>query len=77
MKFKIGQVVVVLQAHAGGADLEGTIVRKGTANSEYANKWWIDLKGGDGLLPVEPERIVDSNVYYARQRAKYAHPPKS
>jgi hypothetical protein len=63
MKFAIGQKVVVLHAHANGA------------GQEYKGKWWVDI--GHVSLPIEPERLVDAKVHYARQRAKHLHPPKS
>jgi hypothetical protein len=74
MKFAIGQKVVVLHAHANGADMEGTITKKGEGQ-EYKGKWWVDI--GHVSLPIEPERLVDAKVHYARQRAKHLHPPKS
>jgi hypothetical protein len=74
---RVGQKVVVIKAHANGADLPGTVVRACSADSSYKGKWWIELEGNEGMLPVEPERLVDSNAYYARIRARYAHPPKS
>jgi hypothetical protein len=73
MKVKVGQAVVVLHAHAGGADMSGVVVSPGA--NEYTGKWWVDI--GDTKLPVEPERIVDATSYYARLRARHAHPPKS
>ncbi len=72
--FTPGQKVVVKHAHAGGSDMEGTIVRKGEGQ-EYKGKWWVDM--GQMKLPIEPERIQDAKVYYARERAKFAFPPKS
>lgn len=66
--FKPGQMVVVLQAHYGGANDYGTIVRKGEGK-EYIGKWWVDL--GFTQLPVEPERLVDAEQFWKQQRDKY------
>ena len=72
MKPYVGQEVVVLQAHANGANMNGKVVRQ--ANGTFHGKWWVDL--GDTMLPVEEERIVDAKVFYARERAKHEFPPK-
>ena len=59
--FKIGQRVVVLRAHYGGSNDEGTVIKK-CSQREYKGMWWIDL--GYTQLPVEPERLVDSVEYW-------------
>lgn len=66
-KFKPGQRVVVLEAYFRGSNGEGTIVQESRAR-EYKGMWLVDL--GDTILPVQPERLVDSDEYWAAERKK-------
>lgn len=66
-KFKPGQRVVVLEAYFRGSNGEGTIIHESRLR-EYKGMWLVDL--GDTILPVQTERLVDSDEYWAAERKK-------
>jgi hypothetical protein len=62
--FKEGQEIVVLEAYAGGSNANAIFVRD-CRQEEHKGKCVVQLRGSIEMI-VEPERIVDSKVYYKR-----------